>query len=114
MRTPVKISPEIRDLGLEPYLLELEVDGLTVVPPEVTGVGLDRIDHMVELILERAREMTGSEFTQEQGPLVAHQQGELVVPGEVVSRQGKHVGPLAHPGQAQAVDIGAELHHTQQ
>ena len=69
MRTPIKISPEIRELGLEPYLLELEVDGLTVVPPEVHGVGLDRIDQMVELILERAREMTGSEFTQEKGPL---------------------------------------------
>ena len=69
MGTPVKISPEIRELELESYLLELEVDGLTVVPPEVHGFGLERVDQMVDLILERARQLTGSEFTLDQGPL---------------------------------------------
>ena len=53
------LTEEIKTLGLEKYAEELERDGLTIVPPEVNGFGLDRIDEMVELILARAREMTG-------------------------------------------------------
>ena len=66
--SPVRISKVISDLNLEPYLLQLEVDGLAVVPPEVHGFGMDRVDEMVELILSKAQEMTGSPFTLESGP----------------------------------------------
>ncbi len=66
--TPVRISKVISDMKLEPYLLQLEVDGLAIVPPEVHGFGLDRIDQMVEFILGKAEEMTGSPFTLENGP----------------------------------------------
>ena len=62
------LTEEIKTLGLEKYAEELERDGLTIVPPEVNGFGMDRIDEIVELILARAREMTGCTFTLEGGP----------------------------------------------
>jgi hypothetical protein len=74
--SPVRISKVISDMNLEPYLLQLEVDGLAVVPPEVHGFGMDRVDEMVELILSKAQEMTGSPFTLEGGPEL-----ELTFPG---------------------------------
>jgi len=52
----------IADLKLEKYALELEMNGLTVVPPEVTGVTLERVDKMVELLLARGEELTGLHF----------------------------------------------------
>ncbi len=64
----VKISNEIKELGLEPYILDLEVDGLTVVPPEMHGFGLDRIDQMVALLLAQCEEMVGCRFALDQGP----------------------------------------------
>jgi len=66
----VTISDEVRKLGLEKYVLELEVDGLTVLPAEVNGFALDRIDHAVEFILTRATELTnGCRFTLDDGPI---------------------------------------------
>jgi hypothetical protein len=56
-------------MGLEPYVLDLEVDGLTVVPPEVHGVSEAEVDLMVELILARAEQMVGCGFSLEDGPL---------------------------------------------
>jgi ectoine hydroxylase-related dioxygenase (phytanoyl-CoA dioxygenase family) len=58
----------IRELRLEPYVLELELNGLTVIPPDVHGFGMDRVDVMVEWILKRAAELTRSSFTLERGP----------------------------------------------
>ena len=54
-----RLAPEITELGLEEYVLELEVDGLTVVPPEVHGVTDERIDELAQLLLERAEELAG-------------------------------------------------------
>ena len=68
------LTEEIKTLGLEKYAEELERDGLTIVPPEVNGFGVDRIDEIVELILARAREMTGCTFTLDGGP---HQELEF-------------------------------------
>ena len=62
------LTEEIKTLGLEKHAEELERDGLTIVPPEVNGFGVDRIDEIVELILARAREMTGCTFTLDGGP----------------------------------------------
>ena len=73
----VNMSDEIRDLKLEPYVLELEVNGLTVVPPEIHGVGSDRIDRMVEIILEQAEARVGCGFSLETGP-----EAELEFPPE--------------------------------
>ena len=49
-------------------MLELEVDGLTVVPPEVHGFPLHRFDEMVDLLLAKAKEMIGCDFTLDRGP----------------------------------------------
>ena len=46
--TATQLSDEVRDLGLEPYVLELEADGLTVVPPEVTGVSGEFFDRCTD------------------------------------------------------------------
>ncbi|MEM7020166.1 MAG: phytanoyl-CoA dioxygenase family protein [Pseudomonadota bacterium] len=63
-----KRSERIRELGLEPYVMELEADGLTVVPPEVHGFPMDRFDDMIEHLLTRAEEMIGCKFTLDKGP----------------------------------------------
>ncbi len=65
---PTKLSDAARELGLEPYILDLEVNGLTIVPPAVHGVGEDRLDRMLELILERAESLVGCPFSLERGP----------------------------------------------
>ena len=65
------MTPEIEALGLEKYARELDRDGLTIVPPEVNAFGMDRIDQIVERILDRAHEMTGVRFTLEDGPVDA-------------------------------------------
>ena len=44
---PTKLSAAARELGLEPYILDLEVNGLTILPPEVHGVAEDRFDQML-------------------------------------------------------------------
>ena len=50
---------EISRLGLEQYVEELETNGLTVVPPAVTGVTQDLVDRCVTVLLERFTELTG-------------------------------------------------------
>ncbi len=65
------MTPEIEALGLEQYARELDRDGLTIVPPDVNAFGMDRIDRIVERILDRAHEMTGVRFTLEGGPVDA-------------------------------------------
>ena len=44
-------SQAIAALGLERYVMQLEVDGLCVVPPEVHGVPIDVFDDMVDFLL---------------------------------------------------------------
>ncbi len=82
MNTHATKSNEIRALGLDAYILQLEVDGLCVVPPQVHGVALDDIDEMVELLLARAEQLVGCAFSLEQGP-----QAELSF-GEVTPQSG--------------------------
>ena len=68
---PQKISDEIREFGLESYVLDLEVDGLAVVPPEVHGFGMDRFEGILELLLAQCEEMVGCRFTLDRGPTAA-------------------------------------------
>ena len=65
---PETISEEITQLGLEPYALDLEIDGLTVVPPEVHCFGMDRIDQLVEMLLAKSEELVGCRFSLDRGP----------------------------------------------
>lgn len=80
MQTAAKqLSDEIKDLGLERYVLELETDGLTIVPPEVTGVTPEFLDRCTEVLLARFTEMTGGcPITIEDGPT-----GELTWPEDM-------------------------------
>jgi hypothetical protein len=68
MSVSSRTSEVIKNYALEKYLLELEVNGLTVVPPEVHGFPLEAIDQIVELLLDYAEAMTGSPFSLDQGP----------------------------------------------
>ena len=54
-----RISDEVKELNLERYVLELETDGLTVVPPAVTGVDEALLDRCTQLLLAKFTEMTG-------------------------------------------------------
>jgi hypothetical protein len=64
----VTLSSEIVELGLEAYVLALEVDGLAVVPQEVHGVDDRRLAELTEKILSHANEMTGTTFDLDRGP----------------------------------------------
>ena len=63
-----KAQDAIADLGLDKYVLEIELNGFTVVPPEVTGVTMAEIDHLTQLLLDKSEELVGCEFTVEDGP----------------------------------------------
>ncbi len=67
-----QIRDEIAQYGLEPYLLELESNGLTIVPPEVTGVTEALLDRCTEVLLKEFTRMTGCPISLENGP-----EGEL-------------------------------------
>ena len=63
-----KQEDAIAELGLEKYAYELDMNGLVVVPPEVTGLTEERVDMLVALLLRRAEELVGCPFTLEAGP----------------------------------------------
>ena len=54
-----QISDEVKGLGLERHVLELETDGLTVLPPEATGVDGALLERCTEQLLARFTEVTG-------------------------------------------------------
>lgn len=64
-----RLSSEIRELGLEEYVLQLEVDGLAVVPPEVHGIPAARFDEMADWLLAKSQELVGCRFDLETGPV---------------------------------------------
>jgi len=63
-------AESIRNLGLEGFALDLEADGLAIVPPEVHGVPLERFDAMADWLIERSAELVGCPFSLETGPAV--------------------------------------------
>ena len=65
---PSGLGKAIRDLDLERYVLELESDGLTVVPPNITGVTVAQLDRCTEVLLARFTAMTGCPISLEKGP----------------------------------------------
>ena len=50
-------SQAVVDLGLEHYVMQLEVDGLCVVPPEVHGVPISIFHDMVNFLLAKAEQL---------------------------------------------------------
>lgn len=71
-----QLSDDILTLGLSQFAQELDDVGLTIVPPEVTGVSAALIDRCVEVLLAKFEEVTGSPISLHDGPLK-----ELVWPG---------------------------------
>ena len=67
LRAQRRKQEEIERLGLGPYVLELELNGYTVVPPEVTGVTEAQVDELSDLLLKKSEELVGCEFTVEGG-----------------------------------------------
>lgn len=63
-----EIQDEIAQYRLDPYLIELESNGLTIVPPEVTGVGEEVLDRCTEVLLAEFTRMTGCPISLENGP----------------------------------------------
>ena len=64
-----QLKSEIATRELDRYTLELEVDGLTIVPPDETGVSIDTLDHATGVLLDRFSEMTGGcPISVEEGP----------------------------------------------
>jgi hypothetical protein len=66
-----KSQRAIAELGLEQYVLEIELNGFTVVPPEVTGVTPDQIARLTQLLLDKSEELVGCRFTVTDGPAEA-------------------------------------------
>ncbi len=62
------LSPQIQELELEQFVLQLEVDGLCVVPPERTGVAPETVNAIAEQLLSEAQEVVGCEFDLNEGP----------------------------------------------
>ena len=69
-RTPLqtRLSSQIQELELEPFVLQLEVDGLCVVPPEKTGIEPETIRAIGEQLLLEAEEIVGCGFSLNKGP----------------------------------------------
>ena len=63
-----RLSPQIQELEREQFVLQLEVDGLCVVPPERTGVAPETINAIAEQLLSEAQEVVGCEFDLNEGP----------------------------------------------
>lgn len=62
-------SEAIETYGLEHHVAELESDGLTILPPEVTGVSEALIDRCVAVLLDKFEALTGCPITVDEGPL---------------------------------------------
>ena len=57
----------VSELGLEKYVLELELNGFTVVPPEVTTVTTAQVEVLTRLLLEKSEQLVGCRFSVEEG-----------------------------------------------
>ncbi|NKB98796.1 MAG: hypothetical protein GKR90_09935 [Pseudomonadales bacterium] len=66
-----KISNDTELLELEKYIEELETNGLTILPPDVTGVAPELVDRAASALLNRFTELTGCPISLAQGPLKA-------------------------------------------
>ena len=58
----------IAALGLEPYVLDIELNGYAVVPPAVTGVTPAQVERLTQLLLDKSEELVGCRFSVADGP----------------------------------------------
>ena len=71
-----RLGSDIVAHQLEPYVLDLEVNGLAVVPPEVHGVSPALMDQMLDVLLSTAAQMVGCAFELDNGPAAEVEFGE--------------------------------------
>ena len=72
---PLKAAwDEIQRLGLEPYVAELDVNGLTVIPPEIACPG-DLKSRLLEAILDTAEDEKGFRPDLETGKTLKNYKG---------------------------------------
>ena len=86
MSHEAELSPELEDLGLQSYVAELASNGLSVVPPGATGLSASSVRVLTELLLRRATEFLGCEFTLERGPHAALEYHPDAEPVNIVAR----------------------------
>ena len=60
-------NTNIEALGLERYVLDLELNGYAVVPPSATGVTGVEVDLLTRLLLDKSEELVGCPFSVEEG-----------------------------------------------
>ena len=66
--TASNIGNTVAALGLEQYALELETNGLTIIPPDVHGFPMAKLDAMLDYILQKSEELMGCSFSVAKGP----------------------------------------------
>lgn len=92
-----ELKVAIEELGLEPYLKELDEKGYTVVPPSITGVTAPQINKLTQLLLDESEKRVGCKFTVDNGPEAKLDYGDY--PGALERISG------AKPSQFQLVQL---------
>lgn len=64
-----KLATETEESDLEPYIEELETNGLTILPPEITGVTPELVDRAVNALLNKFTALTDCPISLQEGPL---------------------------------------------
>ena len=62
-----ELARTITELGLAPYIQEIDEQGYTVVPPSITGVTEEQVDQLTQLLLDESEKYVGCKFTVEGG-----------------------------------------------
>ena len=63
-----ELERTIAGLRLAPYIKEIDEQGYTVVPPDITGVTDAQIDELTQLLLDESEKYVGCKFTVADGP----------------------------------------------
>ena len=101
-RTPeakahARLRDKVQSLGLEAYVTDLELNGFTVVPPEVTGLTEQARARLIEVLLAKSEELVGCPFSVESGAAEELDFGEYRGTLELISG--------AKPSQFQLVQL---------
>ena len=62
-----QLEDTIAELGLKPYIEELDEQGYTIVPQDVTGVTKAQVNELVQHLLDESERKVGCKFTVEGG-----------------------------------------------
>jgi hypothetical protein len=71
MKWSLSLEDAVAEYGLEDHIAELDEVGMTIVPPEKTGIPKDAQERARDVLLSTVRERTGAIFDVDRGPLSA-------------------------------------------